>query len=171
MRTSLTCLVASLMLWAPCSAESGQTHHFVFQRVPHTKDLEVLCWEAEGISQIIVVHTDASQPISPLWQSPIEEGYAPKIRFIDEIRLQDVPLILVERQEGASISRLDILGMSAGKMIRLSQISGFKFDIAHLDGHRLPSIIAHQLEDHADVGKRYDWNGEVFVDETAKYRH
>ncbi|MGB8525086.1 MAG: hypothetical protein WCD43_19140 [Candidatus Acidiferrales bacterium] len=104
-----------------------------------------------------------------MWQSPIDNSYAPQIRFIEEITAEGLPLALVERQTGAASSQLDVIGKAAGRIVRLLQIDGFKFDVAHLDGSKLPFIIAHTDASVLDVPDIYRWNGGRFVEDSAAH--
>jgi hypothetical protein len=104
-----------------------------------------------------------------LWQSALDNSYSPKIRFIDEITAQGLSLALVERQTGAASSQLDVIGNATGRIARLLQLDGFKFDVEPLDGSKLPFIIAHTDASILDVPQIYRWNGSRFVEDSASH--
>lgn len=83
--------------------------------------------------------------------------------------MQELPLALVERQTGAASSQLDVIGKAAGRIVRLLQIDGFKFDVVPLDESRLPFIIAHTDASVLDVPDIYRWNGDRFVEDSAAH--
>ena len=83
--------------------------------------------------------------------------------------MQGLPLALVERQTGAASSQLDIIGKAAGRVIRLLELDGFKFDVEQLDGDKLPSVVAHTDASILDVPEIYRWNGTRFVEDSASH--
>lgn len=164
-------LIAFSLIWLGKTAESQTV---VSRHFPGREGTNVLCWsipeERAGYqSQIVVFQTDAQGTAKLLWQSPIDNSYAPQIRFIEEITAQGLPLALIERQTGAASSQLDVIGKAAGRIVRLVQIDGFKFDVVHLDGSKLPFIIAHTDASVLDVPDIYRWNGGRFVEDSAAH--
>ncbi len=159
---------------AACAAKTGECQDIVSEHFPQRQDLTILCWsipeQADGyLSQIDVLRIDSRAMASLLWQSPLAYAYSPKIRFIEEIRTQDLPLALVERQTGAASSQLDVIGKRAGRVERLLELDGFKFDVEHLDGAKLPFIIVHSDANILDVPAIYRWNGVRFVDDSRSH--
>jgi len=157
-----------------CMGETAESQIVVSRHFPGREDTTILCWsipeERAGYqSQIVVFQTDAQGTAKVLWQSPIDNSYAPQIRFIDEITVQGLPLALVERQTGAASSQVDVIGKAADRIVRLLQMDGFKFDVAHLDGSKLPFIIAHTDASVLDVPDIYRWNGGRFVEDSAAH--
>lgn len=164
-------LIAFSLMWLGKTAESQTV---VSRHFPGREGTNILCWsipeERAGYqSQIVVFQTDAQGAAKLLWQSPIDNSYDPQIRFIEEITAQGLPLALIERQTGAASSQLDVIGKAAGRIVRLVQIDGFKFDVAHLDGSKLPFIIAHTDASVLDVPDIYRWNGGRFVEDSAAH--
>ncbi len=174
MRYSTFRLLAVLVF---CTAGLGRTaegQSVVLQHFPQREDVSVLCWSipearAGYLSQIIVVQTDSQGFARLLWQSPLDNSYSPQIRFIPEITVQGLPLALVERQTGAASSQLDVIGKTAGRVMRLLQIDGFRFDVKRLDGSKLPFLIAHRDASILDVPDIYRWNGSRLVEDSASH--
>ena len=174
MRHSTFRLLAVLVF---CTAYLGRTaegQSVVLQHFPQREDVSILCWsipeaEAGYLSQIIVVQTDPQGIARLLWQSPLDNSYSPQIRFIPEITVQGLPLALVERQTGAASSQLDVIGKAAGRVVRLLQIDGFRFDVQRLDGRKLPFLIAHSDASILDVPDIYRWNGRRWVEDSASH--
>jgi hypothetical protein len=75
---------------------------------------------------------------------------------------------LIERQTGAA-AQLDVIGERAGRVLRLLELDGFKFDVEHLDGATLPFIIAHSDASILDVPAIYRWNGVRFVEDSRSH--
>jgi hypothetical protein len=130
---------ALLAFYLVCLGEPAESQIVISRHFPGREDTAILCWsipeERAGYqSQIVVFQTDTQGTAKLLWQSPLDNSYAPQIRFIEEITVKGLPLALVERQTGAASSQLDIIGKAAGRVIRLLEIDGFKFDIEHFDG-------------------------------------
>ena len=122
-------------------------------------------------SQIVVFQTDRQGVTKLLWQSELENAYAPQIHFIPKILAQARPLAIVERQTGAASSQLDVIGNTAGRVGRLLRIDGFQFDVESLDGSELPVIIAHGDASVLDVPTIYAWNGSRFVNDSKLHRN
>ena len=159
---------------AACAAKTAEGQDIVSEHFPQRQDLTILCWsipeQADGyLSQIDVLRIDSRAMASLLWQSPLAYAYSPKIRFIDEIRTEDLPLALVERHTGAAASQLDVIGKRAGRVERLLELDGFKFDVEHLDGAKLPFIIVHSDASILDVPAIYRWNGVRFVEDSRSH--
>ena len=157
-----------------CRGNAAECQDIVVRHFPQRQDLLILCWSipehaAGYLSQIDVVETDHRGIAKLLWQSPLEYSYSPQIRFIQEITEQGMPLALVERQTGAASSQLDVLGKTNGRVVRLLQIDGFKFDVEHLEGANLPFIIAHSDASILDVPEIYRWSDGRFVDDSASH--
>jgi hypothetical protein len=105
-----------------------------------------------------------------LWQSSPAYAYSPKIRFVQEISAQGLPLALVERQIGAASSQLDVIGKTTGGRVkRLLELDGFEFDVEYLDGAKLPLIIVHSDASILDVPAIYRWNGVRFVEDSRSH--
>ncbi len=159
---------------AACAAKTAECQDIVSEHFPQRQDLTIVCWsipeQADGyLSQVAVLQIDGRATATLLWQSPLTYAYSPKIRFIEEIRTQDLPLALVERQTGAASSQLDVIGKRAGRVERLLELDGFKFDVERLDGANLPFIIAHSDPNILDVPAIYRWNGVRFVDDSRSH--
>lgn len=174
MRESLYRLLALLAFLTICAARPAKSQTVVSQHFPGREDVTILCWSvpqepAGYVSQIVVVGADSHGTATSLWQSPLDNSYAPQIRFIPEIAVQGLPLALVERQTGAASSQLDVIGKTAGRVGRLHQIDGFKFDIERLDGGESPFIIAHRDASILDVPAIYRWNGSSFAEDSASH--
>jgi hypothetical protein len=127
MRNALFHLLIIFSLCTSCFGEGEERRTVISQGFPHNGDVEVLCWvtpaDGEGfVSQIIVFRVDRTGPATILWQSSLAPAYSPQIRFVEEIRAGGLPIALVERQNGAATSQLDIIG----------KISGHFQQIAHL---------------------------------------
>jgi len=162
------------MLCAACIEKTASAQSLVFQHFPGREDVGILCWAipedgAGYLSQIIVFETDRRAIATRLWQSSIDSSYYPEIRFIPEIRVQGLPLALVQRQTGAASSQLDVIGIAAGRMGRLIHFDGFQFDVVSLDGAKLPFIVAHRDASILDVPEIYRWNGSTFVEDSSSH--
>ena len=145
------------------------------QTYPGRQDLTVLCWttpqnHAGYLSRIVVFQLNDRGAAKPLWESPIEDSYSPQIRFLPEITVRGLPLAAVERQTGAASSKLDIIGMTAGRITRLNRIDGNTLEIAKLDGSKLPFVIAHRDANILDVPRIYRWSGVRFVEDSDAHR-
>lgn len=167
-------LVMMIALCAACVEKTAECQGIVSEHFPQRQDLTILCWsipeQADGyLSQIDVLQIDSRTMARLLWQSPLAYAYSPKIRFIEEIRTQDLPLALVERQTGAASSQLDVIGKKAGRIESLLELDGFKFDVEHLDGAKLPFIIVHSDASILDVPAIYRWNGVRFVEDSRSH--
>jgi hypothetical protein len=174
LRSRLVLLLAVLVFSAAGFARTAESQNVVFRHFPQREDVGILCWsipeEGAGyLSQIVVFQTDRQGITKLLWQSPLDNSYSPHIRFIEEITVQGLPLALVERQTGAASSQLDVIGKAAGRVVRLLQIDGFKFDVEHLDGSKLPFIVAHRDAGILDVPDIYRWNGHRFEQDSASH--
>jgi hypothetical protein len=171
---SLFRLLALFAFFTICVGRTAESQTVVFQHFPGRENAGILCWSIpeEGVgylSQIVVVETDRQGTTKLLWQSPLDNSYAPQIRFVLEIAVEGLPLALVERQTGAASSQLDVIGRSAGRIVRLLQIDGFRFDVERLDGGELPFIIAHRDASILDVPNIYRWNGSRFAEDSASH--
>src|SRR5271154_2521521 len=124
-------LLILLALCAPCAAKAAECQDIVSEHFPQRQDLTILCWsipeQADGyLSQIDVLQIDSRGMATLLWKSPLAYAYSPKIRFIEEIKAQGLPLAIIERQTGAASSQLDVIGRRAGRVQRLLELDGFK---------------------------------------------
>jgi hypothetical protein len=174
MHNSLFYLLALVVFSGVSSGQTADGQIVVSQHFPGRERVGVLCWSIpeEGVgtlSQIVVFETDRQGTTRVLWQSPLDNSYAPQIRFIPEIVAQGLPLSLVQRQTGASESQLDVIGKTAGRIGRLLQIDGFKFDVERLDDVKLPFIIAHMDASILDVPEIYRWNGTSFAKDSSSH--
>lgn len=174
MRNTLFSLFTVFLLCASCFGTGDELRTVVSQKFPHANDLDILCWVApvdgEGlVSQIIVFRVERMGPATVLWQSSLDPAYSPQIRFVEEIMVSGVPIALVERQNGAAISQLDIIGKAPGRFQRLLKIDGFQFDVEHLEGSKLPFIIAHTDGNILDIPVIYKWNGNHFIEDSASH--
>jgi hypothetical protein len=174
MPSQLFRLLMMIAFCAACAAKTAECQDIVSEHFPQRQDLTILCWsipeQADGyLSQVAVLQIDGRAMATLLWQSPLTYAYSPKIRFIKEIKTQDLPLALVERQTGATSSQLDVIGKRAGRVERLLELDGFKFDVAHLDGAKLPFIIAHSDANILDVPAIYRWNGVRFMEDSRSH--
>ena len=174
MHNAVLRLLTVFLICASCFGNANEPPNLVSRRFPHTEGLEILCWvipeDGEGfVSQIIVFQAEREGPAKVLWQSTLDPAYSPKIRFLEEIMVSGVPIALVERQNGAATSQLDIIGSVAGRIERLLQIDGFQFDVEHLDGSELPFVIAHTDGNILDIPVIYRWNGDRFVEDSASH--
>ena len=166
--------LAVLVLSATCMGKTAEGQEIVSGRFPESEDIAIVCWSipeprAGFLSQISVVQTDAHGVARLLWQSALENSYSPKIRFIEEIMVQGLPLALVERQTGAASSQLDVIGKRDGRVARLLRLDGFEFDVEPLDGGKLPFLIAHTDASILDVPEIYRWNGSGMVEDSAAH--
>ena len=166
--------LALLACHLACLGKTAEGQIVISRHFPGREGTTVLCWsipeERAGYqSQIVVFQTDTEGAAKLLWQSPLDNSYAPQIRFMEKITAQGLPLALVERQTGAASSQLDVIGKVAGRIVRLLQIDGFKFDVEHLEGSKLPFIIAHTDASVLDVPDIYRWNGGRFVQDSAAH--
>lgn len=174
MRNNRLSLLAIVLVCAAACVKTAAGQNLVFQNFPERKDVGILCWsipdEGAGyLSQIIVFETDRRGIPKLLWQSPLDNSYSPRIRFLPEVKAQGLPVALVERQIGASSSELDVIGRSGGHIASLTEIDGFKFDITPLDGSKLPFIITHRDASILDVPDIYRWNASRFVEDSASH--
>ncbi len=174
MRNTLFRLLIMFLLCGICLGKGDELRTVVYQQFPHAEGLEILCWvtplDGEGfLSQIIVFRVERTGPATVLWQSSLDPAYSPQIRFVEEITISGVPIALVERQNGAATSQLDIIGTVSGRFQRLAQLDGFKFDVEPLDGAKLPFVIAHTDGNILDIPVVYRWNGSRFVDDSASH--
>jgi hypothetical protein len=174
MRKSLFRQLALFAFCTICLGRTAESQTVVFQHFPAREDVSILCWsipqEGTGsLSQIVVFEGDRKGTTRLLWQSHLDNSYSPQIRFIPEIAVQGLPLALVERQTGAASSELDVIGQSAGRVVRLLRIDGFRFDIERLDGSKVPFIIAHRDASILDVPEIYRWNGSRFVEDGVSH--
>jgi hypothetical protein len=130
--------------------------------LPGRPDIKVVCWSVEGSSQITIYRDESvRQPPKVLYQSGVEGGYLPEIHFIEDIRPGGMPLILIQRNLGASIARLEIFGLKHGRITKISEIEGFQFDIERRNDK--PVIFAHTMDDHVHMRTEYRWNGRGFL--------
>jgi len=167
-------LLTMFALCAACSGKTAEWQGIVSERFPQRQDFTVLCWtipeQAAGeLSEIDVLQTDNRGIAKVLWQYPLAYAYFPKIRFVEEIRAQDLRLTLVERQTGAPSSQLDVIGKKAGRIESLLELDGFKFDVEHLDGAKLPFIIVQSDASILDVPAIYRWNGVRFEEDSRPH--
>ena len=167
-------LFAALVFCAACFAGTARGQSVAFQHFPQREDLGILCWtipeEGAGyLSQIAVFQEGRNGIARLLWQSPLDNSYSPRIRFLPEITVQGLPLAVVERQTGAASSQLDVIGKSAGRFARLLEIDGFQFDVERLGAGKPPLIIAHTDASILDVPDIYRWNGSRFVEDSASH--
>lgn len=174
MRPALFRLLTVFVCFVSCFGRADELRNLVSQRFPRTEGVEIVCWavpqESEGfLSQIVVVQTANDGSAKVVWQSSLEPAYSPRIRFVEEIMVSGVPIALVERQNGAATSQLDIIGKVSGRFQRILKIDGFQFDVAHLDGSKLPFIVAHTQGNILDIPVIYRWNGSQFVDDSASH--
>jgi hypothetical protein len=174
MRNTLFHLLIIFSLCASCFGEGEELRTVVSQGFPHTGDVRVLCWvtpvDGEGfVSQIIVFRVERTGPATILWQSSLDPAYSPQIRFVEEITAGGLPIALVERQNGAATSQLDIIGQISGHFQQIGQLDGFKFDVEHLGESKLPFIIAHRDGNTLDIPVIYRWNGSRLVDDSASH--
>lgn len=165
---------ALLALYLVCLVKPAESQIVISRHFPGREDTVILCWSipeegAGNLSQITVFQTDSEGMTKILWQSALDNSYSPQIRFMEEITVQGLPLALVERQTGAASSQLDIIGKAAGRVIRLLEIDGFKFDIEHFEGDKLPSVVAHTDASILDVPEIYKWSGTRFVEDSASH--
>ncbi len=152
-------------------ATNVQGQSLVLQDFPGREDVRILCWAAPEknagyFSQIVVFQTDRLGTAKLLWQSELENAYAPQIHFIPEILTQSTRVALVERQTGAASSQLDLIGKQAGRFGRLLRIDGSQFEIKSLDGSKPPVIVAHGDVSVLDVPTIYGWNGSRFENQS-----
>jgi hypothetical protein len=173
MRKISFCILIIFLL-CRVSGKTTAAQIVIHQNFPQRKDIGILCWsipdQASGyLSQIVVFETDRVGISKLLWQSPLDNSYSPQIRFVPEIRVQDLPLVLVERQTGAASSELDAIGKAVSGFALLLHVDGFKFDVVALDGSKLPLIIAHRDASILDVPDIYRWNGSRFVEDSASH--
>jgi len=155
-------------------ADTAEAQTVISQRFPGRNDTVIVCWSIPdqstgSLSQIIVLQTENDGNARTLWQSAPGNSYSPQIRFIEQIQVQGLALALVERQTGAASSQLDVIGKSAGRVDRLLEIDGFKFDVEHFDGDKLPFVVAHTDASILDVPEIYKWNGTRFVEDSASH--
>lgn len=174
MRNNRLNLLAMVLVCTVAGGKTAAGQNLVFQNFPERNDVGILCWSIPDqgggyLSEIIVFETDRQGISKLLWQSPLDNLYSPRIRFIPEVKAQGLPVVLVERQIGASSSELDVIGRSGGHIASLTEIDGFKFDIAPLDGSKLPFIVTHRDADILDVPDIYRWNGNRFVEDSASH--
>lgn len=174
MRNNRLSLLAILLVCAVACGKMAAGQNLVFQNFPERKEVGILCWSIPDqrggyFSQIVVFEADRRGISKLLWQSPLDNSYSPRIRFIPEVRAQGLPVAFVERQTGASSSELDVIGRSGGQIASLIEIEGFKFDITPLDGSKLPFIVAHRDASILDVPDIYRWNGSRFVEDSASH--
>jgi hypothetical protein len=167
-------LLTVLLLCVSCFGKTDELRSVVSQSFPKAVGLGSACWvvpeEGEGyLSEIVVFQVDDDGRARVLWQSDLDPAYSPQIRFAEEILVSGVPIALVERQNGAATSQLDIIGKVSGRFQRLNQIDGFKFEVEHLDGSKLPLIIAHTVGNILDIPVIYRWNGSRFVEDSASH--
>lgn len=163
------------VLLLSCMIETtAQGQGVIFRIFPRHREVEILCWSAPDqrigyLSQIIIIRTNSVGISSVLWQSSLDSSYSPQIRFVPEIQIQGLPLALVQRQTGAASSELDVIGKTANGFARLFHADGFKFDVARLDGGKMPLIIAHRDASILDVPQIYGWDGSRFVMRSTSY--
>jgi hypothetical protein len=167
-------LLTALLLCASCHGKTDELRSVVSQSFPKAEGLGIVCWvvpeEDEGyLSQIVVFQVNDDGRPRVLWQSDLDPAYSPQIRFAEEISVSGVPVALVERQNGTATSQLDIIGKVSGRFQRLNQINGFKFEVEHLDGSKLPLVIAHRDGNILDIPAIYRWNGSRFVEDSASH--
>lgn len=163
------------VLFVSCGVQataSGQG--VIFSTFPKHRDIGILCWsvpdQASGyLSGIVVVQTDRDGNSTVLWDSHVDNSYSPQIRVVPEIQVHGLPLVLVKRQTGAASSELDVIGKTAASFRQLFHVDGFKFDVAPLEGSKLPSIIAHRDASILDVPHIYRWNGGRFVESSDSH--
>lgn len=79
-------------------------------------------------------------------------------------------IALVQRQTGAASSELQVVGKAAGHFAVLFHADGFKFDVASLDGSKLPFIIVHSDASILDVPDIFRWTGSRFVEDSRAHR-
>lgn len=174
MRKNILFIVITLLLCAASpKTTAGQT--VVHQTFPRHEDIGILCWsipdQSDGyLSQIVVLEDGRAGVSRLLWQSRLDNSYSPQIRFVPEIRVQGLPLVLVERQTGAGSSELDAIGKVVGGFARLFHVDGFRFDVATLDGSDRPLIAAHRDASILDVPYIYRWDGKRFVEDRTSHR-
>jgi hypothetical protein len=174
MRKGLFRLLALLAFCTVCLGKTAESQTVVLQHFPGRQDVGILCWSipeerAGYLSQIVVFETDKQGTTRLLWRSPLDNSYSPQIRFIPEIAVHGLPLALVERQTGAASTQLDVIGKAAGRVVRLLQIDGFRFDVQRLDGGKLPFIVAHGDASILDVPDIFRWNGSRFVEDSPSH--
>ncbi len=173
-RSIFTVFLNVLVLCVSCFGKTDELRSVVSQSFPKAEGLQLACWvvpdEGEGyFSQIVVFHVDDDGRAKILWQSELDTAYSPKIQFIEEISPSGIPIALVERQNGATTSQLDVVGKISGRFQRLAQINGFKFNVEHVDGSNLPLVIAHTDGNILDIPLIYRWTGSRFVDDSASH--
>jgi hypothetical protein len=162
------CFGAALLFAVTATADDIQKQ-LLAEPVPGNAHIMVVCWSVEASSQITIYREETvGQPQKLLYQSGVEGGYLPQLRFLQEIHPGGIPLILIQRNWGASISRLEVFGSTHGRMSKLGEIRGFQFDIDRTAGK--PAIVAHNIENHEDIRTVYRWNGSSFVAAAAKKR-
>jgi len=167
-------LVAALFFCIALLAETAASQTVISQRVPGQEDTVIVCWsipdESTGsLSQIFVLQTGNDGSTRTLWQSALGNSYSPQIHFIEEIKVNGLALALVERQTGAASSQLDVIGRTAGRVERILEIDGFKFEVEHFGGDELPYVVAHTDASILDVPEIYKWNGTRFVEDSASH--
>ena len=175
MRSAFSRLLTVFLLCFAPFPSAAESPSVVAQKFPHTEGLEILCWVApqDGkgyLSQIVIFQADSDEPANVLWQSHLDPAYSPEIRFVEEITASGLPIALVERQNGAATSQLDVVAKVSGRFQSLAQIDGFKFEVEHLDGSKLPFIIAHTDGNILDVPVIYRWTGRRFVEDSASHQ-
>ena len=167
-------LLTVLLFCTSCLAKTDELRNVVSESFPKATGLEIACWvvpeEGEGyLSQIVVFQVNNAGRARVLWQSDLDPAYSPQIRFAEEFSVNDVPIALVERQNGAATSQLDIIGKVSGRFQRLNRIDGFKFEVEHFDGSKQPLIIAHTDGNILDIPRIYKWNGSRFVEDSESH--
>lgn len=155
------CLGAALLCATAARADDVQKD-LKAAALPGQPDIKVVCWSVEGSSQITIYRDKTvGQTQKVLYQSGVAGGYLPEIRFIEDIRPGGVPLILIQRNWGVSIARLEVFGLQRSRMTKLGEIEGFQFDLEHRGKNAV--IVAHDMENHEDIRTVYHWNGHSFV--------
>ena len=154
---------------APSTADVAlATEHF-----PDRDNVRIVCWSIREdigpVSEIVVFETDAEGRAWPLWHSAIDISYSPKIRFLPGATLHGLAVALVERQNGAASSELDVIGKFNGHIARLQRFEGSEFDIQPIQGATLPFLIVHNDVDVLDVPEIYRWNSVRFVRDSAAH--
>lgn len=132
----------------------------------------LVCWSvpdkrAGYLSQIVVLEAGRQGFPRILGHSRVDESYSAQIRFVPQIRSEGLSLALVQRQTGAGSSELDVIGKQEGHFADLLRIGGFQFDIARLEGSKLPLIIAHRDASILDVPAIYRWDQGQFLEDSA----
>lgn len=170
-----TFLIAVILFSYMVGVKTTAAQSVVSQHFPLRRNLGVLCWsipnqESGFLSQIAVFETGRNGTSKILWQSALDNSYSSQIRFLPEITVEGLPVVLVQRETGAASSELDAIGKAAGHFSVLFHADGFKFDKAHLDGSRLPFIIVHSDASILDVPEIYRWNGGRFVEDSVGHQ-